>query len=192
MDKVSADKCSRQHADGEYFRRMVSFVRLTPADAELLSQLGSKALVESHGHSAPPEVVQEYINNAFSLEVCEAELRHAANFFHAIYYNGQPAGYSKISFDCSYAAVSLQPVTKMKQLYLLKAFYDLKLGHRLMQHAIDLSKAQNERGMWLNVWKENGRAIRFYEKEGFQIVGEMDFVMSAEHTNPNWVMLLQY
>ena len=40
--------------------------------------------------------------------------------------------------------------------------------------------------------KENGRAIRFYEKEGFQIVGEMDFVMSAEHTNPNWVMLLQY
>ena len=86
----------------------------------------------------------------------------------------------------------LQPVTKMKQLYLLKEFYDLKLGHQLMHHAIEISQKQGEKGMWLNVWKENERALRFYKKQGFKIVGEADFVLTASHANPNWVMLLEY
>jgi ribosomal protein S18 acetylase RimI-like enzyme len=171
---------------------MISLRRLTADDALLLSQLGSTALIESHGHSAPPHIVEEYINNAFSEKTCVEELLINKNIFHAIYINDQPAGYSKISFNSPQPSVQLEPVTNMKQLYLLKEFYNLKLGHQLMQHAIDLSKAKGEKGMWLNVWKENERAFRFYKKQGFEIVGEMDFIMSAEHANPNWVMLLTY
>jgi ribosomal protein S18 acetylase RimI-like enzyme len=43
-------------------------------------------------------------------------------------------------------------------------FYDLKLGQQLLQHAIDLSTEQGEKGMWLNVWKGNERALRFLSK----------------------------
>ena len=86
----------------------------------------------------------------------------------------------------------MQPATKMERLYLLKEFYDLKLGQHLMQHAIDLSKAAGEKGMWLNVWKENERALRFYTKQGFEVVGESEFVLTETHANPNWVMLLRY
>lgn len=171
---------------------MISLRRMGPADASLLSHLGGTAIVESHGHSATPAIMQEYIDKAFNIETCAAELLHHDNIFHAIYYKDQPAGYSKISFASPQPDVALQPVTKMKQLYLLKEFYDLKLGHHLMQHAIALSKTQHEKGMWLNVWKENERAMRFYKKQGFQIVGEADFVLTAAHSNPNWVMLLQY
>lgn len=175
-----------------YFHTMISLVKLTTADAALLADIGGTTLIESHGHSAPPAVMQEYIDQHFSLAACRNELRDEANVFHAVFYESRPAGYSKIVFDCAHPAVPLQPVTKLERLYLLKEFYDLKLGHQLLQHAIDLSKQQGERGMWLNVWKENRRAIRFYEKAGFETVGESDFVLTPEHSNPNWVMLFWY
>ncbi len=171
---------------------MISIVRLIPSDSLLLSTIGGTTLIESHGHSAPVEVMQAYVDKAFNIEACRKELVDEDNIFHAIYYNNEPAGYSKIVFDCPHTATTLQPLTKMERLYLLKEFYELKLGQQLMQHAIDLSKAQGEKGMWLNVWKENERAIRFYQKNGFEIVGESEFVLTETHANPNWVMLLEY
>ena len=166
--------------------------RLTVADAGLLSKIGGVTLLQSHGHSAPAEAMQAYVDAAFSVEACRAELEDEHNIFHAAFYNGQPAGYSKIIFRSSHPAVPLQLVTKLERLYLLNDFFDLKLGHRLLEQAIELSKGHGEHGLWLNVWKGNGRAIRFYEKAGFEIVGESEFVLTQTHSNPNWVMVLAY
>lgn len=166
--------------------------RLTPADAELLSETGGVTLLQSHGHSAPAEIIQAYRDKAFSAEACRAELADEHNIFHAVLYNGQPAGYSKIIFNSPHPAVPAQPVTKLERLYLLNDFFNLKLGHLLLEQAVDLSKAHRDRGMWLNVWKGNERAIRFYEKQGFQTVGESKFVLTETHSNPNWVMFLSY
>lgn len=175
-----------------YFRIMNSIVRLTSDDAQLLSKIGGITLLESHGHSAPAHIMQEYVVKSFSTDACKAELEDEHNIFHAINHNNEPAGYSKIVFDYSHPTVPLQPVTKMERLYLLREFYHLKLGQELMHQAIDLSKAAGDKGMWLNVWKENERALRFYQKQGFEIVGESDFVLTETHANPNWVMLLGY
>ena len=46
--------------------------------------------------------------------------------------------------------------------------------------------------MWLFVWKENHRAINFYNKAGFKIFGSHDFKLSETHANPNHVMFLKY
>jgi ribosomal protein S18 acetylase RimI-like enzyme len=175
-----------------YFRKMISLRRLTTSDAPLLATLGGTTLIESHGHSAPPEVMQQDVDKSFSEECCKAELMDKGNIFHAVFYNNKPAGYSKIVFKSPHPAVPLNPVTKMERLYLLKEFYELRLGQQLMQNAVELSTAQAELGMWLNVWKGNERAIVFYQKQGFEIVGESEFVLTETHANPNWVMLLKY
>ena len=62
----------------------------------------------------------------------------------------------------------------------------------MLAEAIELSTAHGDRGMWLNVWKKNERAIRFYEKQGFETVGESEFVLTKTHSNPNWVMVLRH
>lgn len=175
-----------------YFCPMVSYKRLTPGDAPLLAKLGGITVLESHGHSAPAEVMQAYANKSFSEEACRAELSDAQNSFTAVYYNGQPTGYFKLIFDTPHPLVPLQPVAKLERLYLLKEFYGLKLGHGSLQQAIELSKEHGDKGMWLDVWKKNERAIHFYQKEGFETVGESAFVLTETHANPIWVMLLRY
>jgi diamine N-acetyltransferase len=175
-----------------YFCPMISTVRLTPEDAALLARIGGASLIESHGHSAPMETMEAYRDRSFSEEACRAELADEKNIFSAVYYNNEPAGYSKIIFNTPHPAVPLQPVTKLERLYLLKEFYGLKLGHHLLQQAIDLSKAEGDKGMWLEAWKGNERAIRFYQKQGFETVGEAAFRLTATHVNPAWVMVLGY
>lgn len=171
---------------------MISYERLTPADAPWLAKVGGITILESHGHSAPAEVMQAYLDRSFSEEACRTELSDEKNIFTAVHYNEQRAGYSKIIFNTPHPMVSLQPVTKLERLYLLKEFHDLKLGHGLLQQAIQLSQEHSDKGMWLDVWKGNERAIRFYEKQGFETVGENEFVLTASRVNPIWVMLLTY
>ncbi len=154
--------------------------------------MGGASLLESHGHSAPAAVMKQYVEDHFNTESCEVELKEQTNVFTAIYFNGQPAGYSKIIFNTPCPAASLQPVTKLERLYLLKEFYDQKLGHLLLQHAMSQSKEAGDKGVWLDVWTGNQRATRFYQKQGFETVGEGRFTLTGSYTNPVWIMLRRY
>lgn len=171
---------------------MVSFFRMTPADAALLARIGGTSLLESHGHSAPAEIMQQYVENSFSEEACRTELTDGNNIFTAVVYNQEPVGYSKVILRTPHSLVDLQPVTKLERLYLLKDYYGHKLGHQLLQEAIRFSESCGDKGMWLDVWQENYRAIRFYQKQGFETVGESRFVLTETRTNPIWVMLRRY
>ena len=80
----------------------------------------------------------------------------------------------------------------MSRLYLLKDFYGQNLGKILFDFNIEFSKQYNQTGIWLAVWIENDKAIKFYTKMGFTIVGSYDFRISATHTNPNHILYLEY
>lgn len=171
---------------------MISLRRLAPADASMLASLGSITVLQSHGHSAPAGVMQAYADKSFSEEACRAELLDEANVFYAAFHNNEPAGYFKIVMNAPHRLVPLQPVTKLERLYLLDWFHGLSLGYRLLQQAVALSKAAGEKGMWLDVWKGNEKAIKFYQKQGFETVGEGEFPLTKTRVNPIWVMMLRH
>ena len=171
---------------------MIRIIPATGMDTGLLSRIGRQTLLESHGHSAPAPVMQSYVDEKFTEEAIAQELADVNNIFHLIYYNGQPAGYSKIILNQALESVDIKNITKLERLYLLGEYYDLKLGRELLQFNIDLSRKEGQSGMWLYVWKKNERAIRFYEKAGFQIIGDGYFRLTEDHSNPNWQMLMEY
>jgi len=161
-------------------------------DFQLLSELGKQSFLESHGHSASPDVISNYTDEKFNPDAISVELNQAANIFNIITYNGKPTGYSKIIFNTSHPAIKEKNVTKLERIYLLKEFYDLKLGHQLFQFILDISKNNKQSGMWLYTWKENQRAIKFYINNGFEMIGSYDFKLSERHSNPNHLMFLRY
>ena len=171
---------------------MIRIVPVQKEDVPLLVRIGRRSLLESHGRSAPAEVFDAYLADKFTEAALHEELADAANVFHLLYYNDEPAGYSKIVYNCPIEPVASPRITKLERLYLLSEFYDKKLGHRLLQFNIDLSKRAGQEGMWLYVWKENKRALQFYERTGFVIVGDGWFRLTDTHANPNWQMYRWY
>ena len=169
---------------------MVSIIRAGEEHAEVLSKIATQSFYESHGHSGPPADINAFAERTYNTETITSELADPQNIYHIIYYEGVAAGYSKIALNVSYPG-SGNSLTKLDRLYLLKKYYDLRLGHALMEFIIDFARTNKQSGIWLYTWKKNERALRFYEKHGFKIIGSHDFRISENHSNPNHQMELK-
>ncbi len=159
--------------------------------ASILSEIGTKSFIESHGNSGPLADIEAYAADKLTPEAFENDLQQETNLYYMIYVDDQPAGYSKIILNTAHPEIPEKEVSKLERLYLLRQFYGHNLGAQLFDFNVKLSKEAGQKGLWLYVWKGNERAIRFYEKQGFQITGSFDFLISPTHTNPNHLMLLR-
>ena len=171
---------------------MFSIIKAQDQHIQLLTAIGKTSFMESHGLSASADDIQQYVNAKYTPEVFQTELNDAKNSYHLINYNDQTAGYSKIILNEKFAHIQLENITKLERLYLLKEFYNLKLGYELLKYNIDIAKQNKQIGMWLFVWKQNHQAFNFYKKMGFEIIGDYNFKISETHSNPNHQMLLRF
>ena len=171
---------------------MTSIIRAQATDFQLLAEIGKKSFIESHGSSAAPEDINRYVQGKFSCEAVRDDLDDLNNIYHLIYHDDRPAGYSKIILNSTHPDIPAKNITKLERLYLLKDFYGLKLGHELIGFNMDLSRKSGQEGMWLFVWKKNDRAVQFYLKTGFAIIGSYDFKLTETHSNPNYNLFLKY
>ena len=171
---------------------MFKILKATPKEAKQLAPIAKEAFLTAHGHSASKEDINNYVAANFSEANFVAEISAQNNHYYLIYYDNKLAGYSKVTLNTTNKNIASENVTYMSRLYLLKEFYGLNLGKELFDFNIKFSKQHNQQGMWLAVWIENERAIKFYTKMGFKIVGEYDFRISTTHTNPNHIMYLEF
>lgn len=172
--------------------RLKKITKATIKNTKQLAKVAKASFLTAHGHSASKEDIDNYVTDNFCEENFIQELENPDNHYYLIYYNSELAGYSKITFDTSSVHIRSKNVTYMSRLYLLKEFYGLNLGKALFDFNISLSKKNGQQGIWLAVWIENTRAIKFYTKMGFKIVGKYDFKISETHYNPNHIMYLEY
>ena len=170
---------------------MASFERADKSQAHLLSEMAGLTFIESHGHSAKPEDINNFITQKYNPEAFTAELINPQNNYYLVYYQNRLAGFSNIIYNLPYADCKLENIAKLERIYILKEFYDLKLGYHLFEFIRNLAVENNQKGIWLFVWKENERAIKFYKKNGFEVIGDFDFKISETHSNPNYQMFLK-
>lgn len=76
-------------------------------------------------------------------------------------------GYLKINLGQAQTEKLDLDALEIERIYLLKAFYGQKVGQLLYQKAIDIAHEIQASYVWLGVWEENYRALKFYEKNGF-------------------------
>jgi len=171
---------------------MIQIIKAEIKHAELIANIGKKTFCESHGISASKENINAFISEKYTIEALENELNNNNNSYYLIYFNNKLAGFSKVQFNTENSNIAVKNITKLDRFYLLKDFYGKKLGLKLFEFNIEISKKNQQKGIWLAVWVENKRAIKFYKKAGFKIVGKYDFKISDTHSNPNHIMYLSF
>ena len=161
-------------------------------DVHMLSDVARRSFVEAFGHSAPAEVIAEYVATKFSKTHLEIDVKTTDNRYLLLFFGEQLAGYSKIVVNSSHPEIKAQNVTKLDRLYILKQFHGMHFGSQLLKDNIQFSKAAGQAGMWLYVWTQNHQAVDFYKEKQFAVIGRYDFPLSASHANPNHLMFLDY
>lgn len=69
---------------------------------------------------------------------------------------------------------------ELHKFYVDPAYHGHGTAHALMDHALGVLNAELPRPIWLSVFSGNPRAIAFYRKWGFEIVGSQEFLVGAD------------
>ena len=171
---------------------MISIKRAKAEDHRAIVDIGKVAVGEAHRDSTTAENLNEYLEKNYNDDAIKAELDDQNNIYYIISYNGKPAGFSKIVLNAKEPAIVAENVTKLDRIYLLAAYFGLKLGFELLKFNVELAKDNNQSGMYLYTWTGNKRAIDFYLKAGFTIIGSHKFYVTETHYNLNHLMFLDF
>lgn len=154
---------------------MYSIRRATVDDAPTLSALAARTFTETFGHLYPPQDLQAFLEEAYTVERQRVILAHPDYAVWLLELDGEAVGHAAAG-PCGLPHPDVQPGDgELKRLYLVKTQQSCGWGSRLLETALAWLEREGPRTLWLGVWSENFGAQRFYTRYGFEKAGEYLF-----------------
>lgn len=145
----------------------ISIRKITLNDINELQQIGKLTFAETFSSVNSEENMRAYLEKGFSLEKLTQELEDQNAEFYFAELDKATIGYLKVNVGQSQTEIKDKNALEIERIYVLKEFHGKKVGQMLYDKAIALANQKQVGYVWLGVWEENSRAIRFYEKNGF-------------------------
>jgi diamine N-acetyltransferase len=168
----------------------ISIRQATVEDAKLLTDLAYTTFWDAFAHHPKnaPDDLDHYMRQAFNLEQITAELADPQNIFLIAEIDEKPAGYAKLIVDNIEPGITGERPVELQRLYSHQEYIGKGVGQNLMDACFARAVDEGRAVMWLGVWEYNPRAQRFYEKNGFAVVGKHTFQLGAD---PQTDLLMQ-
>lgn len=141
--------------------------KTTLNDIKLLQDIGRKTFFETFSESNSEENMRKYLEDGFSIEKLTEELNNKNSEFYFAVMDEKVLGYLKLNFGASQTELKDTNSLEIERIYVLQEYHGKKVGQVLYEKAIQVAYEKEAIYVWLGVWEENPRAIRFYEKNGF-------------------------
>ena len=154
--------------------------KLDITDLENLQKISITTFRETFEEVNSEEDMQKYLDENLSLERLKSELENPDSEFYFIENKNKNLGYLKLNFGNAQTENFKKNYLEIERIYILKDFLGQKIGKILLNKAIEIGREKNLEYVWLGVWEENHRAIKFYKKNGFEIFGKHDFVLGED------------
>ncbi len=169
---------------------MISIRQATLDDAKLLTDLSYTTFWDAFAHHPKnaPDDLNHYMRQAFNIEQITEEIAYPNAIFLVVEIDEKPAGYAKmITGNAERGVTAMRPI-ELSRLYSHQEFLGKGVGQNLMDACFERARADEYDVMWLGVWEYNPRAQRFYEKNGFKVVGRHTFQLGSD---PQTDLLMQ-
>ena len=160
---------------------MYQFRKAEFKDAHLLSEISCTTFIDTYSDQNTESDILFFTENYFNANQIAIELHDKSLAYFIMYHDSEIAGYLKLRFH-SDAKI------EVARFYLTKKFIGSGAAQQLLTYLIQYAQENNFNSLELSVWKENPRAIRFYEKSGFKITGETTFDWGTGKIDNDWTM----
>ena len=151
-------------------------------DAQFIALLGRTTFTETFGHFFRDQKdLIDYYNLTFSVQKIEDGIEKPNNLFWIAFANRLPVGYAKLKLHSNSEFIESKGACQLQKIYVLKDFLSMNIGLELQRSLLEKAKELRFTEIWLSVLNSNERAIRFYEKSGFEEVGNHDFQIGKEN-----------
>lgn len=155
---------------------MIAYRDATPADGPELDAMARAIWVATFGHASSSEDSAAYLNTAYgpqgalirSLDDPSVHIRLGME-------RDRIVGYAKLTPPWVQEAERERAALQLSQLYIAADHHGRGVAQALMAWTLDTARARGAGALFLTVWEENARAIRFYDRYGFAHVGDYAF-----------------
>jgi len=147
---------------------IISIRPITKEDLPALQNIGQVTFSETFDGLNTPSNMMKYLNDKFNLKQLISEFENEKSQFFFAEKDGETIGYLKVNIGDAQTENVLKDALEIERIYVLKSYHGKNVGKLLFDKAVAIAKEKKISEIWLGVWENNFRAVKFYEKHGFE------------------------
>lgn len=154
--------------------------RAVLSDASALAELAARTFTETFAADNSPEDLDAHLRSSFGEARQSAEIEDR-DVITLLAFRGEAlAGYAQVRRKPAPSCVAAEKPVELHRFYLVRSAQGAGLAAQLMLAARAAARELGGMHIWLGVWERNPRAIAFYTKSGFVVVGSHVFVVGSD------------
>jgi ribosomal protein S18 acetylase RimI-like enzyme len=154
--------------------------RAQASDAGPLAAFAERTFRDTFAADNTPQDMDQYCAQSFGEARQRVEIANPDLSTLLVENGGRIVGYVQFGLGEEPECLRLRPSWELRRLYVDGSLKGSGLARQLMDRVLVDSRAGSAASVWLGVWERNPRAIRFYEKTGFRVVGEHTFLLGSD------------
>jgi diamine N-acetyltransferase len=158
----------------------MKIITAEPHHAMMLYTFAAKTFYDAWKEFNTEEDMQLFVMQHFTPEIISQEIEDVSQVFLLAMNKETLAGYLKLKMGKPEKYDLTGTCFEIEKLYVDKDLQNQQTGTLLLKDAEREAKERKGDTLWLSVWKPNERAIKFYERNGFSIFGEQEFVLGKD------------
>jgi ribosomal protein S18 acetylase RimI-like enzyme len=154
--------------------------RATPDDAASLAEFAGRAFEETFGAANNPADTAAHIARSYGEALQRAEILDAGTVTLVFVEAASIAGFAQVRRHPPPPDVLGPDPVELRRFYVDRAHHGRGVAQRLMAEVHAAARELGGATLWLSTWTENPRAVAFYRKCGFDVVGSATFVVGSD------------
>jgi ribosomal protein S18 acetylase RimI-like enzyme len=149
-------------------------------EANALAAIAARTFYDTFSAQNKESDIRAYISEKCSVEQMELELKEPCSAFYFLEIDNQIVGYLKLNWGNAQNEYRTLNSLEIERIYILNTHHGVGYGKALLDFAIAYARSHAFDFVWLGVWEHNTRAIAFYERNGFTVVGKHTFLLGED------------
>ena len=149
-------------------------------DAEALAILAERTFRDAFGARNTAENMDLHCTRSFGTGIQARELADAGLVTTLAAESGRLVGFSQLYLSKPHACITAARPAELNRIYVSSEWQGRGVAQSLMRNVLDTAAAAGSDILWLGVWEHNPKAIAFYRKFGFEILGDQPFMLGQD------------
>ena len=154
--------------------------RAREREAAEVAELAERTFRDTFAHLNSAQDMDQHCRKSYGESVQAGEIRDPTCTTLVCELGRRLIAYGQLRWQAAPPCVVGNRPAEIRRIYVDAPWHGKGVAWTLMSALIDEGKAGGADVAWLGVWERNPRAIAFYEKSGFDVVGEHVFVLGDD------------
>ena len=162
----------------------ITITKATLSDIQTLTKIGGRTYAETYADCYYAKEMRAYYNHNFNEQATSKQLQDPNSQFFIAWQNSQAVGYVKVNTDKGQTELKEFNSLEIERLYVLAAYQGNQIGQLLCQKAAQIAKLHGKNSIWVKLWKQKIKGVRFCLRNGFITFDEEIFTAeNQQHIN---------